>query len=82
MADINHRSCMAMGRQLKRGVNFTEPQKEWLELIKKYIVANVYIESKDIQDAMADKGGIFKAKQVFGQELEILLEDLSLALVG
>jgi hypothetical protein len=30
----------------------------------------------------AYKGGIIKAKQVFGQELEPILEDLSLALVG
>lgn len=78
----NQRFNLWIGRELKRGVNYTETQKEWLELIKNYIVANVYIESKDIQDAMADKGGIFKAKQLFGQELETILEDLSLALVG
>lgn len=78
----NQRFNLWMGRQVKRGINYSEDQKEWLELIKNYIIANVYIESKDIQDAMANKGGIFKAKQIFGQELEPILEDLSLALVG
>jgi len=78
----NQRFNLWMGRQLKKGINYSEDQKEWLTLIKNYIIANVYIESNDIQDAMADKGGIFKAKQIFGQELEPILEDLSLALVG
>jgi type I restriction enzyme R subunit len=78
----NQRFNLWMGRQFKKGINYSEDQKEWLELIKNYIIANVYIDSNDIQAAMADKGGIFKAKQVFGHELEAVLEDLSLALVG
>ena len=81
-AVANSRFNLWKGRQLKRGVTFTDEQTQWLELIKNHIVANVYIEASEIQQVMADKGGIFKAKQVFGQELEPILEDLSLALVG
>lgn len=70
------------GRQLKRGVKFTEEQQIWLEEIKNYIIANAYMELNEIQDAMQDKGGIIRAKQVFGEQLQPILEDLSMALVG
>ena len=70
------------GRQIKRGVQFTDEQQQWLEEIKDYIVSNAYMELTDVQDYLGHKGGIIKAKQVFGQELQPILEDLSLALVG
>lgn len=70
------------GRQIKRGVVFTEEQQQWLEEIKDYIVSNAYMELTDVQDYLGHKGGIIKAKQVFGQELQPILDDLSLALVG
>ena len=70
------------GRQIKRGVTFTDEQKQWLEEIKNYIISNAYMELSDVQNALEDKGGIIKAKQVFGQNLAPILDDLSLALVG
>ena len=70
------------GRQIKRGVQFTDEQQQWLEEIKDYIVSNAYMELTDVQDYLGHKGGIIKAKQVFGQELQPILEDLPLALVG
>lgn len=78
----NSRFELWKGRQLKRGVKFTEEQQLWLEEIKNYIIANAYMELNEIQDAMQDKGGIIRAKQVFGEQLQPLLNDLSLALVG
>ena len=70
------------GRQLKRGVIFTQEQQQWLEEIKNYIISNAYMKLTDVQDYLEHKGGIIKARQVFGQELQPILEDLSLALVG
>lgn len=70
------------GRQIKRGVKFSPEQLQWLEEIKNYIVANAYMELSEIQEYLGDKGGIIKAKQVFGQELQPILDELSLALVG
>lgn len=81
-AVANSRFNLWKGRQLKRGVEFTDEQNQWLEEIKNYIVGNAYMELMDVQNALDYKGGIIKAKQVFGQELEPILEDLSLALVG
>lgn len=78
----NQRFNLWKGRQLKKGITFTAEQNEWLERIKDYIVANSYISKKDIQEAMDDKGGIFRAKQVFGNELDNILEDINLALVA
>ena len=78
----NSRFELWKGRQIKRGIEFTSEQQELLEIIKDYIVANAFVNSDDMQDALADKGGIFKARQTFGQDLDNMLEDLSLALVG
>ena len=78
----NSRFELWKGRQIKRGIEFTPEQQELLEIIKDYIVANAYVNSDDMQDALSDKGGIVKARQTFGQDLENILEDLSLALVG
>lgn len=77
----NSRFELWKGRQIKRGIEFTQEQKELLTIIKDYIVANAYVNAEDMQDALSDKGGIFKARQVFGQNLDSILDDLSLALV-
>ncbi len=78
----NSRFELWKGRQIKRGIEFTKEQQELLTIIKDYIVANAYVNVEDMQDALSDKGGIFKARQAFGQELDTILDDLSLALVG
>ena len=78
----NQRFNLWKGRQLKKGVVFTDEQNEWLERIKDYIVANVSMDKDDIQDAMDDKGGILRARAIFGANLEPLLADLSLSLVA
>ena len=78
----NQRFNLWKGRQLKKGVVFTAEQNEWLEMIKDYIIANVRIEPKDFQDTMDDKGGIIRARKIFGKDLEPLLADMSLALVA
>ena len=78
----NSRFELWKGRQIKRGVEFSQEQKELLTIIKDYIVANAYVNADDMQDALSDKGGIFKARHAFGQDLDTILDDLSLALVG
>ena len=54
----------------------------WLEIIKDYIIANVRIEKEDIQEALFDKGGIIRARKIFGKDLDTILADMSLALVA
>lgn len=78
----NQRFNLWKGRQLKKGVTFTKEQNEWLERIKDYIISNAYMNKSDIQENLDDKGGIFRAKAVFGNELDAILDDLNLTLVA
>lgn len=78
----NQRFNLWKGRQLKKGVTFTKEQNEWLERIKDYIISNAYMSKSDIQENLDDKGGIFRAKAVFGNELDVILDDLNLTLVA
>ncbi len=78
----NQRFNLWKGRQLKKGVTFTKEQNEWLERIKDYIISNAYMSKSDIQENLDDKGGILRAKAVFGNELDSILDDLNLTLVA
>lgn len=71
-----------IGRQKKRGVEFTAEQTEWLNLIKNEIITNAALTAADIQTAFSDRGGLVKAKQVFGNALNETLTDLSETLMG
>lgn len=71
-----------IGRQKKRGVEFTPEQTEWLHLIKNEIITNAALTAADIQAAFSDRGGLVKAKKVFGDRLNETLTDLSATLMG
>ena len=78
----NSRFNLWRGRQIKKGITFSEEQDKFLEIIKDYILSNGYIENiNDIQEICYYEGGIFKAKELFGKNLEPLIEDIYLALV-
>lgn len=78
----NSRFNLWRGRQIKKGITFSEEQDRFLEIIKDNIVSNACIEVDDIQNMCYDEGGIFKAKKLFGENLEPLLEDIYLSLVS
>ena len=78
----NARYNLWRGRCIKKGITFSPEQEEFLELIKEYIIANGFVEVKDIQEICADLGGIYRAKVIFKGSLPTLVEELSLALVG
>lgn len=70
------------GRQIQKGINFSPAQLDFLNLIKEQIIANSYISSENLQENLSDKGGIFKAKSLFGEKLDEILIDLYSALVA
>lgn len=78
----NSRFNLWRGRQIKKGIKFSEEQDRFLEIIKDNIISNACIEVDDIQNMCYDEGGIFKAKKLFGENLEPLLEDIYLSLVS
>ncbi len=57
---------------------FTPEQRRWLEMIRDHIAANLSIEANDFDYApFAQQGGLGKVHQVFGDELNKIIEELN-----
>lgn len=68
--------------QKSKGIEYSEDQKRWLEMIKSHIATSASIEKEDFDDTPFNQhGGLFKAYEVFGKELEPILEELNYVLV-
>jgi len=62
---------------------FTAEQLAWLHLIRDHIATSLAIEPDDFgYSPFAQRGGLGKAHQLFGEQLNPLLEELNLALVA
>lgn len=62
---------------------FTPEQRQWLELIRDHIASSLAIEPDDFEYVpFAQHGSLGKAYQVFGRELQPLLDDLNAALAA
>lgn len=71
-----------IGRCVQKGIRFSPEQEAFLELIRDYIIANGIAEIADIQEICADLGGLYRAKALFKESLETLIDELGMALVG
>ena len=81
----NSRFELFKGRQIKKGIEFSAEQLEFLTHIKDYIIANAYLASDDLQglnDACGDTNGIFVAKALFGENFAHLFDELNFALIA
>jgi len=59
-------------------VQFTEEQMEWLRMIKDHIISSVRIEKDDFElSPFVDQGGLGKFYQVFGNESEVILNEIN-----
>jgi type I restriction enzyme R subunit len=81
---VTQRFNLWIGRQKKAGRVFTDDQLQWLEAIRDYLAVNVEIAPADLMrdNPFSAWGGVVAAKQVFGQELNGLLDELSEALAA
>lgn len=62
---------------------FTPEQLKWLEMIRDHIAANLGIEPDDFEYApFAQEGGLGKVYQLFGNELNMLIEQLNESLAA
>lgn len=62
---------------------FTEEQMAWLRMIKDHILASVHIERGDLDYAPFDaQGGLGKMYQLFGDDMDALLDELNEALAA
>jgi len=79
---VNERFELWLSLQEKSGRMFTPEQLDWLTMIKDHIATSLSIAMDDFELApFYEKGGAIKAYQLFGQELDKVLEELNEALV-
>jgi type I restriction enzyme R subunit len=67
-----------MAQQESRGRQFTEQQVRWLEMMRDHVATSLEISVEDFDDVpFVQEGGRGRASQVFGKELEPLLQELN-----
>jgi type I restriction enzyme R subunit len=65
-------------QEARRGKPFDPEQRRWLELIRDHIAASLAIEKDDFDyEPFVQRGGLGKAFQVFGAELDGILRELN-----
>ncbi len=80
---VQGRFATWLAQQEHRGRRFTDEQRQWLELIRDHIAANLGIEMDDFDYApFAQRGGVGKAHRVFGIDVAKLLDELNEALAA
>jgi type I restriction enzyme R subunit len=78
---VNQRFDGWLEKQEKQGRRFTPQQLEWLNMIKEHIATSLTIGIEDFENVpFNQKGGVFKAYQLFGQELNKIIEELNTVL--
>ena len=75
---IERRFRAWLAGQEKAGRTFTPDQKEWLNMIKDRIATSLTVEMDDFElPPFQGKGGTFKVYQLFGKELNSILDELN-----
>jgi type I restriction enzyme R subunit len=65
-------------QQANVGRKFTDEQLEWLRLIRDHLAASLSIEPRELLDPpFSQRGGLGKARELFGQDLDALLAELT-----
>ena len=65
-------------QQKSAGRMFTAEQLEWLRLIRDHLAASLSIEPRELLDPpFSQRGGLGRARELFGQDLEGLLVELT-----
>jgi len=64
--------------------SFTPEQKKWLGFIAEHLKENLSISEQDLdyQPVFAQRGGLARARKIFGKELQPLIERLNYTLVA
>jgi type I restriction enzyme R subunit len=65
-------------QQENGGRTFTDEQLEWLEQIRDHLAASLSIEPRELLDPpFSQRGGLGRARDLFGQDLDDLLAELT-----
>ncbi|MBB3332734.1 type I restriction enzyme R subunit [Halomonas campaniensis] len=83
-AVVERRFNLWLGREKKAGREYNAEQEAWLRAIAAYLAANAEIAPRDFMEvpSLADQGGILQARQVLGNGLNEMLNELQEALVA
>jgi type I restriction enzyme R subunit len=80
---VNERFADWLSKQESSGRRFTLEQLQWLEAIRDHIATSLTIEPDDFDYVpFAQRGGLGKAAQLFGKELQPILSELNEALAA
>ena len=80
---VNANFNVWLGEQESRGKKFTDEQRHWLEMIRDHVAANLAVEPDDFEYApFAQEGGLGKVHQLFGENLNQIIEELNGALAA
>ncbi len=80
LVNANFKSWLAQQEKVRQ---FTDEQRHWLEMIRDHVAANLVVEPDDFEYApFAQEGGLGKVHQLFGAELNRLIEELNGALAA
>jgi type I restriction enzyme R subunit len=73
-----------LGREEKAGRIYSATQREWLTAIRDHLAVNIEIRPEDMMDApeFSGRGGIVRARALFGARLPALLDELTDVLVA
>jgi type I restriction enzyme R subunit len=75
---VNKRFADWLAKQESNGRKFTEEQRQWLDAIRDHIADSLTIESHDFEYVpFAQRGGFGKAVQLFGKDLQPILNELN-----
>lgn len=79
--EVNRNFTEWMAQQEKQGKQFTPEQKEWLKMIKEHITTSLSVGMDDFENVpFNQKGGVVKAYQVLGQDLNRIMKELNMVL--
>ena len=80
---VNYNFMQWTFRRNTGAVHFTEEQMEWLRLIKDHIITSLSIEPSDLDLTPFDRhGGLSAFYDAFGDDYEIILEEMNEELVA
>jgi type I restriction enzyme, R subunit len=75
---VNANFSAWLAQQEKSGKKFSDAQRHWLHMIRDHVAANLSIEKNDFELAPFNReGGLGKVHQVFGSELNQIIEELN-----
>ena len=80
---VNERFAGWLAMQETAGREFTAEQQRWLEAIRDHIAGSVSIEAGDFETVpFNQQGGLMEAYNVFGDELQSIIDELNLELAS